>query len=67
MVGSVDHLGGAERDSITVELMSAGALTTSEIEGEMLDRASVQSSITRQLGLAADHGAYSQASKGSRR
>lgn len=55
MVGSVDHLEGTERDQITVELMSAEALTTSEIEGEMLDRVSVQSSITRQLGLAADH------------
>jgi hypothetical protein len=30
------------------------AVTTSEIEGEILDRASVQSSIQRQLGLAAD-------------
>jgi len=55
MVGSVNHLEGTERDQITVELMSAEALTTSEIEGEMLDRVSVQSSITRQLGLAADH------------
>ena len=35
--------------------MSDGALTTSEIEGEMLDRFSVQSSIKRQLGLASDH------------
>lgn len=55
MVGSVAHLGNDERDQITVELMSAEALTTSEIEGEMLDRISVQSSITQQLGLATDH------------
>jgi Fic family protein len=34
--------------------MSTEALTTSEIEGEILDRASVQSSIRRQLGLASD-------------
>ena len=34
--------------------MSTEAVTTSEIEGEILDRASVQSSIRRQLGLAAD-------------
>ena len=33
--------------------MSTEALTTSEIEGEILDRASVHSSIRRQLGLAA--------------
>ena len=35
--------------------MSTEALTTSEIEGEILDRASVQSSIQRQLGLAAEN------------
>lgn len=35
--------------------MSTEALTTSEIEGEILDRASVQSSIQRPLGLAADN------------
>src|ERR1017187_2332735 len=34
--------------------MSTEALTTSEIEGEILDQASVQSSIRKQLGLAAD-------------
>jgi Fic family protein len=34
--------------------MSTEALTTSEIEGEILDRASVQSSIRKELGLAAD-------------
>ncbi|HVT11807.1 MAG TPA: DUF4172 domain-containing protein [Fimbriimonadaceae bacterium] len=35
--------------------MSTEAVTTSEIEGEILDRGSVQSSIQRQLGLAADN------------
>jgi hypothetical protein len=34
--------------------VSSEALTASEIEGEILDRASVQSSIRRQLGLATD-------------
>lgn len=55
MLSSVEQLGAEERDHITVELMSEGALTTSEIEGETLDRLSVQSSIQRQLGLATDH------------
>ena len=54
-VGSVKHLGPEDRDELRVEAMSAEALTTSEIEGEILDRASVQSSIRRQLGLAADN------------
>ena len=38
-----------------IEAMSTEALTTSEIEGEILDRASVQSSIRKQLGLAGDN------------
>ena len=53
--GSIRHLGDEERDFLTVELMSGEALTTSEIEGEILDRPSVQSSIRRQLGLDTDH------------
>ena len=54
LLGTVKHLGEAERNQLTVEAMSTEAVTTSEIEGEILDRASVQSSIQRQLGLAAD-------------
>jgi len=53
-VGAIKHLGEEDRNQLTVEAMSTEALTTSEIEGEILDRASVQSSIQRQLGLAAD-------------
>jgi Fic family protein len=53
--GSTKHLGREDREQITVDAMSIEALTTSEIEGEILDRASVQSSIRQQLGLAADN------------
>jgi Fic family protein len=53
-VGTLRHLGSEERDQLNIEAMSAEAVTTSEIEGEILDRASVQSSIRRQLGLATD-------------
>ena len=53
-VGTVKHLGPEDREQLTVEAMSTEALTTSEIEGEILDRASVQSSIRKQLGLAED-------------
>src|SRR5712691_8973992 len=52
-VGTVRHLGDEERDQLTIEAMGTEAITTSEIEGEILDRASVQSSIRNQLGLAA--------------
>src|SRR6266853_5950448 len=54
LAGTVKHLGEEEREHITVDSMSTEAVTTSEIEGEMLDRASVQSSIRKQLGLVAD-------------
>src|SRR5215475_16066382 len=52
-VGAVRHLCEDERNQLTVEAMSSEAVTTSEIEGEILDRAGVQSSIQRQLGLTA--------------
>ena len=52
LTGVVKHLGLMDREQLTVEALGAEAVTTSEIEGEILDRASVQSSIRRQLGLA---------------
>ncbi len=54
LVGTVKHLGREDRDQLTIEAMSTEAVTTSEIEGEILDRASVQSSLRKQLGLATD-------------
>jgi Fic family protein len=51
-IGTVKHLGEDEHNQLLVEVMSAEAVTTSAIEGEVLNRASVQSSILRQLGLA---------------
>ena len=54
-VGAIKHLDSDDRDQLIIEAMSTEALTTSEIEGEFLDRASVQSSIRRQLGLGADN------------
>src|SRR5207248_793579 len=54
LVGTVKHLPEEDRQQLTVDAMSTEAVTTSEIEGEILDRASVQSSIRKQLGLAAD-------------
>jgi len=53
-VGTVKHLNSEHQDELIVELMSTEALTTSEIEGEILDRDSVQSSIRHQLGLKTD-------------
>jgi Fic family protein len=52
LVGTVKHLPEEDRQQLTVDAMSTEAVTTSEIEGEILDRASVQSSIRRQLGVS---------------
>ncbi len=62
--GTAKHLGAEDREQLTVEAMSTEAVTTSEIEGEILDRASVQSSIRRQLGLATDHRKIGAAEQG---
>jgi Fic family protein len=63
-VGAIKHLGEEDRNQLTVEAMSTEAVTTSEIEGEILDRASVQSSIQRQLGLATDNRRAAPAERG---
>ncbi len=54
LVGTVKHLPEEDREQLTVEAMSTEAVTTSEIEGEIIDHASVQSSIRKQLGLTSD-------------
>lgn len=54
-IGAIKHLGPEDRDQLVVEAMSTEALTTSEIEGEILDRASVQSSVRKQLGFTGEN------------
>ena len=53
-VGTIKHLDAVDQERLTIEAISLEALTTSEIEGEILDRASVQSSVRKQLGVATD-------------
>jgi Fic family protein len=62
--GTIKHLGEQDREQLTIEAIGREALTTSEIEGEILDRASVQSSIRRQLGLGTDHRRVKPAEQG---
>ena len=50
-IGMAKHLREGEREQLVVGLMSGEAVDTSAIEGEVLNRASVQSSILRQIGL----------------
>jgi Fic family protein len=53
-VGAMAHLPESDRDGLTVSLIAQEAVDSSAIEGEILDRASVQSSIAKHLGIAAD-------------
>ncbi|MDE2463848.1 MAG: Fic family protein [Alphaproteobacteria bacterium] len=62
--GAFAHLGPEDKDQLVIEALSTEALTTSEIEGEMLDRGSVQSLIRKQLGLADDRRRVKPAEQG---
>lgn len=53
-VGAMAHLPDADRDSLSISLIAQEAVDSSAIEGEILDRASVQSSIAKHLGIAYD-------------
>jgi Fic family protein len=54
-IGSIKHVGEDDRTAILIDMMTGEALKTSEIEGELLNRESVQSSLRHQLGLETDH------------
>ena len=51
ILGAVRHISSSERDQLRIDLLSDEAMQTSAIEGEMLDRQSVQSSLRRHFGL----------------
>jgi Fic family protein len=55
LFGAFKHLDDEDKRQLTVELISNEALKTSEIEGEYLDRDSLQSSIRRQFGMVTDN------------
>lgn len=60
IVGSMHHLDGEARQEIIISLISQDMVDSSAIEGEILDRASVQSSIARQLGSSQTAAARTQ-------
>lgn len=62
--GTLKHLPESDQQQLTIEAISTEAVTTSEIEGEILDRAGVQSSIRRQFGLATDKRRIAPAEEG---
>lgn len=63
-IGAFKHVSQDDRDMLKIEMISDEALKTSEIEGEILNRDSVQSSLRRQFGLAGDTRQVSPAEQG---
>src|SRR5438874_440488 len=53
-VGAYKHIGADDQETLKIDLISEEAVKTSEIEGEILNRDSVQSSLRAQLGLGAE-------------
>src|SRR3972149_6874574 len=54
LLGAILHVRDDDRSALIIDLISNEALKTSEIEGEYLNRESVQSSIRRNFGLDTD-------------
>lgn len=54
VVGILKHIQEDSKDSFLIEVLSDEAVKTSEIEGEYLNRDSVQSSIKKNLGLVVE-------------
>jgi len=55
MHGSLKHIAEDDKEGLRVQLLSEEAYKTSEIEGEILNRDSLQSSIRRHFGLKTDN------------
>ena len=54
VLGAFKHVNENEKEELIIEILSNEALKTSAIEGEYLDRDSIQSSIKKNLGLKVD-------------
>ncbi|RKT46395.1 Fic family protein [Thiocapsa rosea] len=54
LFGAFAHLNDSEQRALTVDLIGDEALMTARIEGEYLDRDSLQSSLLREFGLTQD-------------
>ena len=55
LLGSLKHINEDDNNQLIVDLICNEALTTSEIEGEFLNRDSLQSSIRRNFNLSTDN------------
>lgn len=64
ILGATKHLSSSDKNNLIVTLASDEALNTSEIEGEYLNRDSLQSSIKRYFNIATDDRKSSPAETG---
>jgi Fic family protein len=64
VLGMIKHLDVGATEQLRIELLSNEAVQTSAIEGEILDRDSVQSSLRKQFGLQADDRRTTPAERG---
>src|ERR1700729_3370510 len=63
-MGVFRHVGADDRNALRIELISEEAIKTSEIEGEILNRDSVQSSLRHQFGLGPEQANIPLAERG---
>jgi Fic family protein len=63
-IGAFKHVGKDDQELLRIELISDEALKTSAIEGEILDRDSVQSSLRYQFGLTDERPGVRPAERG---
>ncbi len=64
LIGAFEHLKEEDKNNLIIDMISDEALKTSEIEGEYLNRDSVQSSIRRQFGFQTDQRRSSPSEQG---
>ncbi|KTC88584.1 Fic family protein [Legionella cincinnatiensis] len=64
IIGSSQHISQEGKQNLFIDLMCTDALDSSEIEGEHLNRDSVQSSIKKELGLSTEAPRASMAERG---
>src|SRR5215471_12739227 len=64
LIGATRHMGVDEQETLKIELISEEAIKTSEIEGEVLDRVSVQSSLRQEFGLGSEQPGVQPAERG---
>jgi Fic family protein len=63
-IGLYAHIGPDDREALRIELISDEAVKTSAIEGELLDRDSVQASLRHQMGLGLERPGIKPAERG---